>query len=50
MEQCQLEKLKVVISDNGEKVREIELEDPRERFIKQFNQDWEELGLSASLN
>lgn len=32
-----LEKLKVVILDHGEKVRVVELDDPREAYITEFN-------------
>ena len=39
--------LTVVILDHGEKVRTVEIEDPRDEFIKAFNEQGERYGLQA---
>lgn len=39
--------LSVVIFDHGEKVQVIDLPDPRDKFIEEFNAKAEESGLTA---
>jgi hypothetical protein len=44
-----LQALSVVICDRGERVQVIELPDPREKFIREFNAKAEESGLTAEI-
>lgn len=48
-ERIELAKLKIVILDHGERVRFLEVEDPRGKLIRQINDQGAENGLMADV-
>lgn len=47
--EIQLDRLKIVILDHGEKVEQVELEDSRQQWINRFNEQWSDVGLEAKV-
>jgi hypothetical protein len=44
-----LDRLKVIILDHGEEVQQVDVEDPREQIIAEFNKQGEQFGLTATV-
>ncbi len=44
-----LERLRIIIVDHGEPVDQVELDDPRQKWVDGFNEQWSGVGLEAKV-